>query len=126
MRLVFGYGKKQQSRYDGRLCCLSAFTLESIAFCVAAAVSVVTGYIDGCRSTFAMFVIGTVVGFAVDVDSFTATAGVYSVCGGRFILAAETLTGSIICIACLGTFYIDGAFGTERILVVTAVMGGTF
>ena len=105
---------------------MSAFTFKCGTFCIAAAVRVVTIYINGGGGTFAVLVVGAVVGFAVDVDGFTAAAGVYGICGRSFVLTAKTLTGSIVCIACLGAFYIDGTFGTEGIPVVAAVMGGTF
>lgn len=105
---------------------LSTFTFKCIAFCIAAAVCIITGYINGGGGTFTMFVVGTVVCFAVDVDGFASASGIHGVFCRTFILTSKTFTGSIVCVTGFCTFYIDGAFGTERILVVAAVMGGTF
>lgn len=90
--------KKQQRRHIRRLCCqlISALTFKCIAFCIAAAVGIVASYINGDSATFTVFVVGTVVRFAVNVDAFTATAGISKI-DSSTILISETFTGSIIC-----------------------------
>ena len=81
---------------------------------------------NGGSSTFTVFVVSAVVRFTVDIDGFASTAGVHCVLCRTFILASETFTGCIISVAGFCTLYADGTFGTERIFVVTAVMGRTF
>ena len=105
---------------------ISAFTAESITFCITAAMCIITGYIDGSCGTFAVLIVGTVVCFAVDVNGFTSTTGISSICCRIFFLIAETFTGGIICITCICAFHINGTFGTERIFVIVAVVCGTF
>lgn len=105
---------------------ISAFTAESITFCITAAMCIITGYIDGSCGTFAVLIVGTVVCFAVDVNGFTSTTGISSICCRIFFLIAETFTGGIICITCICAFHINGTFGTERIFVIIAVVCGTF
>ena len=75
---------------------ISALTFKCIAFCIAAAVGIVASYINGDSATFTVFVVGTVVRFAVNVDAFTATAGISRI-DNSTILISEALTGSIIC-----------------------------
>ena len=70
---------------------ISAFTAESITFCITAAMCIITGYIDGSSGTFAVLIVGTVVCFAVDVNGFTSTTGISSICCRIFFLIAETL-----------------------------------
>ena len=105
---------------------ISAFTAEGIAFCITAAMCIITGYIDGSCGTFAVLIVGTVVCFAVNVNGFTSAAGICSICCGTFFLIAEAFTGGIICITCICALYINGSFGTERIFVIVAVVRGTF
>ena len=105
---------------------ISAFTAEGITFCITAAMCIITGYIDGSCGTFAVLIVGTVVCFAVDVNGFTPTAGISSIFYRTFFLSTKAFTGGIICITCICSFNIDGSPGTERILVIVAVVCGTF
>ena len=86
---------------------ISAFTAESITFCITAAMCIVTGYIDGSCGAFAVLIVGAVVCFAVDVNGFTSTTGISSICCRIFFLIAETFTGGIICV--LGQFILNYA-----------------
>ena len=104
----------------------SAFAIKCIAFCITAAAGIITGNINGGSSTFTVFVVSAVVRFTVDIDGFASTAGVHCVLCRTFILASETFTGCIISVAGFCTLYADGTFGTERILVIIAVVCGTF
>ena len=52
---------------------ISAFAVKSITFCITAAMSIGTGYIDGSCGAFAVLIVGTVVCFAVDVNGLTPT-----------------------------------------------------
>ena len=105
---------------------ISAFAAESITFCITAAMSIVTGYVDGSCGAFAVLIVGTVVCFAVDVNGLTPTAGICGIFYRTFFLSTEAFTGGILCITCICAFDIDGSPGTERIFVIVAVVCGTF
>lgn len=105
---------------------ISAFAVKSITFCITAAMSIVTGYIDGSCGAFAVLIVGTVVCFAVDVNGLTPIAGICGIFYRTFFLSTEAFTGGIICITCICSFNIDGSPGTERIFVIVAVVCGTF
>ena len=87
---------------------------------------IITGNINGGSSTFTVFVVGAVVCFTVDIDGFASAAGVYCVLCRTFILTSKTFAGCIISVAGFCAIHADGTFGTERIFVVTAVMGRAF
>lgn len=88
---------------------ISAFAVKSITFCITAAMSIVTGYIDGSCGAFAVLIVGTVVCFAVDVNGLTPIAGICGIFYRTFFLSTEVFTGGIICITCICSFNIDGS-----------------
>ena len=51
-----------------------ALAFKGIAFCFGTYFCTASGYINSSCSTFTVFVIGTVVGFAVNLDGLTSTA----------------------------------------------------
>ena len=58
---------------------MSALTLEGVTFCFRACFCTVSCHIDGGSSTFAVLVIGTVVGFAINLDGFASAMVVSAV-----------------------------------------------
>ena len=51
-----------------------ALAFKGIAFCFGTYFCTASGYINSSCGTFTLFVIGTVVGFAVNLDGLTSTA----------------------------------------------------
>ena len=86
---------------------ISAFAVKSITFCITAAMSIGTGYIDGSCGAFAVLIVGTVVCFAVDVNGLTPIAGICGIFYRTFFLSTEAFTGGIICV--LGQFILNYA-----------------
>ena len=75
-------------------------------------------YLNGGCCTFAVIIIGTVVGFAVNLDFFTSAAVCKAVCHGAAAAFLETSTACLIGIGSIFTGYIDLTFGAELIFVV--------
>ena len=131
-RMLFWYAayfdaKKQQRRHIRRLCCqlISALTFKCIAFCIAAAVGIVASYINGDSATFTVFVVGTVVGFAVNLDGLTSTA-VFGTVHGTLALFPEASAGCFFRTFCTVTHDVDFPSGTKHIFVVSTGCCGTF
>ena len=103
---------------------ISAFAAESITFCITAAMCIVTGYIDGSCGAFAVFIVGAVVCFAVNLDRVAATAICEAVHGTAATLT-EAAAAGFICTG--GTFAhdVDLVFGAELVFVVKTGCCGT-
>ena len=99
---------------------VSAFTCKGTAFCILTAAGVVSGDIDRGSGASAVFVIGTFLGFAVNVDFFTAALLFLGVRDGICSLFAEASAAGFVCTARFGPGYLDLASGTELVFVVNA------
>ena len=65
-----------------------ALAFKGIAFCFRTYFCTASGYINSSCGTFTVFVIGTVVGFAVNLDGLTSTA-VFGTVHGTLALFPE-------------------------------------
>lgn len=96
----------------------SAFTGEGTAFCLIASFCTASGDINSGGGTFAVFVVGTFLGFAVDVDLFAAAVFGTAVLHGCSCTVAETATACFISTVCVVTGDFDITAGTEFVVVV--------
>ena len=92
--------------------------LESIALCVTGFMGVGTVYLNGRSRAFAVIIIGTVVGFAVNLDFFAAASIRKAVCHRIFRAFLKTATACLVCRSGIFTDNINTAFGTEFFFVV--------
>ena len=96
----------------------SAAALECIAFGVAGSLGIGAVYLDRRGGTFAVIVIGTIVGFTVNLDLFAATAVSEAVGHGSSDTFLKASAAGFACIGSIFTGYVDLSFGTELIFVV--------
>ena len=71
-----------------------ALAFKGIAFCFRTYFCTASGYINSSCGTFTVFVIGTVVGFAVNLDGLTSTA-VFGTVHGTLALFPEASAANI-------------------------------
>ena len=96
----------------------SAFAGEGIAFCLVASFCAASGDINSGGCTFAVFVVGTFLGFAVDVDLFAAAVFGTAVLHGSCRTVAEASAACFISTVCVVTGDFDITAGTEFVVVV--------
>jgi hypothetical protein len=97
----------------------SAFTGEGTAFCLIASFCTASGDINSGGGTFAVFVVGTFLGFAVDVDLFAAAVVRFTVHGSTGSISfTETSAVCFIRITGTRTGDLDITSGTEFVFVV--------
>lgn len=97
---------------------LTAF--KSTAFGVPAVTGAVSGYVDSSGGTAAVFVVGTLLSSAVDIDFFAAAAFCKTVLRGIIAALAETAAAGLVGSQGIFSDNVDFAFGTEFIFVVYA------
>ena len=102
-----------------------AFTLEGAAFGFAALFGTASVYINGGGGTFTLVVVGTVVGFAVNLDGLAAAA-VFGAVHGTLASFPEAAAGCLFCVSCAFTHHINFPSGTEHVLIVGTGSCGTF
>ena len=102
-----------------------ALALKGVAFCLGTCFGAASCYVDGGCGTFAVFVVGTVVGFAVDLDGFASTA-IFGTVHGIGSTLAETAAGSFFCVSGAFAHYVDLTSGTELVFIVETSCGRTF
>ena len=95
-----------------------AVTLEGIALGIAGFMGVGAVYLDGRSGTFAVIIIGTVVGFAVNLDFFAATAIGEAVCHGTFRTLLKTAAACLAGRSSIFAGDINLTLGTELLFVV--------
>ena len=99
--------------------------LESIALCVTGFMGVGTVYLNGRSRAFAVIIIGTVVGFAVNLDGLTSTA-VFGTVHGTLAFFPEASAGCFFRTFCTVTHDVDFPSGTKHIFIVSTGCCGTF
>ena len=102
-----------------------ALAFKGIAFCFGTYFCTASGYINSSCGTFTLFVIGTVVGFAVNLDGLTSTA-VFGTVHGTLALFPEASAGCFFRAFCTVTHDVDFPSGTKHIFVVSTGCCGTF
>ena len=75
-------------------------------------------YLNGGCCTFAVVIIGTVVGFAVNLDGLTSTA-VFGTVHGTLALFPEASAGCFFRTFCTVTHDVDFPSGTKHIFIVS-------
>ena len=102
-----------------------ALTLEGAAFGLAALFCAASVYINGGGGTFTLVVVGTVVGFAVDLDGLTAAAA-FGAVHGTLASFPEAAAGCFLSIFCAFAHHINFSSGTEHVFIVSTGSCGTF
>ena len=102
-----------------------ALAFKGIAFCFRTYFCTASGYINSSCGTFTVFVIGTVVGFAVNLDGLTSTA-VFGTVHGTLALFPEASAGCFIGTSGTVAHHINLPSGAEHIFVVSTGCCGTF
>ena len=92
-----------------------ALAFKGIAFCFRTYFCTASGYINSSCGTFTVFVIGTVVGFAVNLDGLTSTA-VFGTVHGTLALFPE-LRRMFLRTFALFTHDVDFPLGTKHSLL---------
>ena len=105
-----------QNECECLLC--SAAALECVTFCIAGSFRIGTVYLNRGGSTFTVIIIGTVVGLAVNLDSFAAASIGEAVGHGISHTFLETSAACLICTRSILSGYVNLTFGTKLIFVV--------
>ena len=92
--------------------------LEGVASCIGRCMCIGAVYLNGGCCTFAVIVIGTVVGFAVDLDFVAAAAVCIAVFHGTVGSLAETAAACLICRSSIFACHVNITFLTELFFVV--------
>ena len=103
-----------------------ALAFKGIAFCFRTYFCTASGYINSSCGTFTVFVIGTVVGFAVNLDGLTSTACFWHCSWHPGPLFPEASAGCFFRTFCTVTHDVDFPSGTKHIFIVSTGCCGTF
>jgi len=96
----------------------TTMALESVTSCIGRCMCIGAVYLNGGCCTFAVVIIGTVVGFAVNLDFVAAAAICVAVFHGTVGSLSETATACFISTVCVVTGDLDITARTEFVVVV--------
>ena len=102
-----------------------ALALEGVALRLRTCLGTASSYVDSCCTTFAVFIVGTVVGFTVNLDGFTSTA-VFGAVHSSLASFTEASAGCFIGTSGTVAHHINLPSGAEHIFVVSTGCCGTF
>ena len=96
----------------------AAVALEGVTLGFLRRMCTGTVYLDRRGCTLAIIIIGTVVGFTVDLNPVTSTSAGIAVCHGTSGTFFETAAACFICSGSIFSGNVDVTFGTELFLIV--------